>query len=188
MQCLKFDTHTMWQIWSMGWFYIWECGHWCWMPPLDRERINRVRGANWPDTGDNQDEDGNSMVMVRMVSLMRWRWMMVRMMNLLPPTSATHLLLSRSQAVNPPRFPNNIVRRRNRNCDQKRFRILSGQVCNKQIRVFSSVNTKWTKINESIFWKWQNVQIHTNSNTQIQKRQIQVWHGPNYRVWVRNHH
>ena len=30
------------------------------MPPLDRERINRVRVANWPDTtGDNQDEDGD---------------------------------------------------------------------------------------------------------------------------------
>ena len=131
MQCLKFDTHIVWQIWSMGWFFIWECGHWCWMPPLDRERINRVRGANWPDTGDNQDEDGNLMLMV-MVSLMRWRWMMVRMMNLLPPTSTTHLLLSRSQAVNPPRFPNNIVRRRNRNCDQKRFGVfnnLSGKVC-----------------------------------------------------------
>ena len=60
MQCLKFDTHIVWQIWSMGWFFIWECGHWCWMPPLDRERINRVRVANWPDTtGDNQDEDGD---------------------------------------------------------------------------------------------------------------------------------
>ena len=30
------------------------------MPPLDRERINWVRVANWPDTtGDNQDEDGD---------------------------------------------------------------------------------------------------------------------------------
>ena len=54
-------------------------------------------------------------MMRRMMGMMRTVRTMMMRMTLSPPTSATHCLVSRSQAVNPPpRFPNNIMRRRAR--------------------------------------------------------------------------